>query len=390
MSAGHPTTLTVVGMAADSCLSLESAEIVRLERTATAQNSVELLQRGEVMGIAVAEDGTLIIADRLRSPHLWRVDTLGVVSPFALPEEVQELLQEPAIGLHVRRDGGVGFWHMPSATAVELAADGSLRARVAVAAPPGAVSQIAFDPGGGLYVEYLPDSTRRLVRYFALPADTGAYEDIPLPSMDSVLPLIRAEHNGFPVTRPLPFHPAPHWAPLGDGQVVWTDGASFRLRAVGAGGSATLFCYAEFPRAVVSAIERTDHEERITWMNRFTDSNWTWSGPRIPEYHAAIEDVKVDPDGRVWSTTPIASRILPQGTGWLFFRANPDSPIVKTAQRYELHLLTPGRTSPLRMQLPEALDARLWAARGGHFWGISIDYRTYDVELIHFRLVPGR
>lgn len=158
--------------------------------------------------------------------------------------------------------------------------------------------------------------------------------------------------------------PGYHWGWHPDGFFVVGQGGKYEIVIARPGGKPVVI-RRRLPGVPVSAEERDEERERITFTLRQTDPGWSWSGPALPETKAPLSALFISRDGRIWARVAAPSERIPEAE--LDAPRRPGAPVThfRTPTVHEV-FAADGRflgriTFPSRSRLIEADGHLVWA-----------------------------
>jgi hypothetical protein len=208
-------------------------------------------------------------------------------------------------------------------------------------------------------------------------------DTVPIPDVGYEAPSLEARSEDGASINGLPFGPGEHatWHPGGFFIHGISDEYSFTL--LDPTGPLRVERSVELPR--VTDGEKAEERARLTRSLRYTDPNWRWDGPPIPDRKPAFDDLFVARDGRIWvyRQGPGVERDDPN-----YDPTDPDSvedrwrdtPLYDVFERDGTFLGTV--EAPLEMsRYPTPVFGR------EHVWAVSRD--AYDVQrIVRYRIEP--
>jgi hypothetical protein len=369
---------------ATACVNDQAMPSFHLERVLAAPEVLPVLNRG-LLGFAPLPNRGLVILAGVDPHTLWAVDSLG--HPIMIPVADSVWWNYPEVMAVVTTPAAVMLWEGATGTVVALRPDGQLESAVRVAAAAGPLPRIG--PAGDLYLE-LPryQKTSRII-HVPTPLGESTLDTIALPESTEGRKFATARSERIRVNQRVPFYPEPVWGPLPGEGIGWSDGARHVVYRVTGQSDSLVICDPGRPRAPVSVAEREENEAIITWSNRYTDSTWSYVGPRVPAVHAAIVGIGSDRDGRILLTVPTESLLLSEDQAWSM---NPDdsmTPLRRFEPTWAIEMYTREGEPLGRFALPPGVDYRLWTLDGNTVWALREERRSGTYELVRYRLVAG-
>ena len=141
-----------------------------------------------------------------------------------------------------------------------------------------------------------------VMQILVLGPDGTHVDTLPEPSSELRRPSLRAEAGSGGSMRMMsmsvPFTPGFIWAVHPNGHFL--TGASSDYRIDLARDPGVLRIERTVDPVPVSAAERTHHRERAERSLRRYQSDWSWSGPPIPDYKPFFTELLAGRDGRIW------------------------------------------------------------------------------------------
>jgi hypothetical protein len=261
---------------------------------------------GRVVSLAVSGDGTIYVVDR-QVPDLRAFAPDGsFIATIGTPGEGPGELKGPDGGLAVLSDGRI------------LVRDPG-NARIQVYAPTGEPldtwpirggfntsnpmfrdnedhvhTQILLDPEAEVadwvtgLVRISPDGT---------PVDTLVPPDVGYEALE--VEARNDEGENHSVSRNgVPFAPSETWTLHPDGYFIHGVSTEYRVDLLKSEHPVRIErVYRPIP---VSGAERSEEEARVVRNMRYTDPNWRWNGPSIPDHKPAFQRLYAGKGGRIW------------------------------------------------------------------------------------------
>lgn len=279
-------------------------DTVRLERQLTIGKlegaDYEIL--GDVRGLAVADDGTILVLDR-QVPALRRYAPDGTY-----------------LGDIGRQGGGPGEYKQPEAL-VRLS-DGRIlmrdpgNARINVYAPDGGALPSWRLPSGGnlhtsrtMYVDTADNSYTLIllqggaalhwITGLAKFTSAGEHHDtLRAPTWDFEEPQLSAQSKNSTSTTNVPFAPSEFWVFSPYGYFVSGVTTDYRIHLLRPQG--VLRIERDYAPVPVLAAEKAEREHQVIENFKQDFGSWKWNGPPIPDTKPPFRSVFVDAQGRVW------------------------------------------------------------------------------------------
>ena len=373
---------------AEACESPQPLASFHLERVQAA-SADSVLGQGLLGFAAGIDQGLVLLTGRGAGSEgraLWVIDSLG--RPAAIPVPDSVWWNFPEVGAVAATSEQVLLWEGPTGTVVMLGWDGQLGWTRRM------VNSAAFAPRvsatGGLAVALSDDLDARQILHVATPIASSAIDTVLLPSSSQGRKFASVRTKSMTVNQRVPFYPEPVWGLLPDGGIGWSDGARHVVRRVTAEEPAAVpevvICDRGDSLAPVSEAERQENEAVITWRNRYTDSTWSYVGPRVPAVNAAIVAVGSDRTGRILLTIPTASRRLTPAEVWSD-PADTTAPMRHFALHWDVEMYDADGAPLGRFSLPPDVDYRLWTIDGETVWALREEPWSASFELVRYRLV---
>ncbi|UCC25082.1 MAG: hypothetical protein JSU98_15345, partial [Gemmatimonadales bacterium] len=123
-------------------------------------------------------------------------------------------------------------------------------------------------------------------------------DTLPAPDVGYEAPRLEARVEGGTSIQGLPFAPSEHWAWHPDGFFVHGISDSYSFTLLDRETPLRVERAVELPR--VTDGEKAEERAESTRNLRYTDPNWRWDGPPIPDRKPAFDDLFVGRDGRIW------------------------------------------------------------------------------------------
>lgn len=266
---------------------------------------------GQVSGLAVGEDGTVVLVDR-QVPALRAYDSLGVhVRTFGGPGGGPGEYESPDGGLAVLKDGRIALRDPGNGRIMVYDRSGEESETWRLRGGFSTSRTMYRDREGILYTSLLVDPEAEIRDWVIglsqiLPDGSPGDTLIP-PDPGLEVPVLRAEAEGSVSQTPVPFSPSVEWTLDGSGRFVWGTTDRYELHGYAPDGRPLRILRTADP-APVGAAERAYQRRRVTRNLRTTQPNWSWNGPEIPDAKPLWSDVFVSDEGRFWVRRHVPAR----------------------------------------------------------------------------------
>ena len=143
-----------------------------------------------------------------------------------------------------------------------------------------------------------------------LGSDGTHLDTLPEPTTDYERVLVSAatEDGGASVTSAVPFTPRFFWTVHPSGHFLTGLSSDYRVDFEGDDG--VLRIERAYDPVPVSGEERNYRRESLVRMIRFSVPDWTWDGPRIPDYKPIFDELLTGRNGRIWvRLTAVGQRV---------------------------------------------------------------------------------
>jgi hypothetical protein len=259
---------------------------------------------GSVRSLAVAGDGTIYVVDA-QVPELRAYGPDGVFQGLiGRPGEGPGEIKQPDGGLAVLSDGRVLVRDPGNARIQVYGADGEpldtwpIRGGFNTSSPfhqtraDEVHALILLDPEADVsdwrmgLVRYGPDGT---------PGDTLVAPDVgyEAPTIEA-----RGEDGRSASVSPVPFAPREEWALHPDGYFVHGVATGYHIDLLKPTDPVRI--ERSYQPVSISRGEKSEEEARATRSKRYTDPNWRWNGPPIPDVKPPFLGILTGRDGRIW------------------------------------------------------------------------------------------
>ena len=162
------------------------------------------------------------------------------------------------------------------------------------------------DVGGRTFLLTSDQSSDDIV--IVLGPDGTHLDTLPEPSMDFERFVVKAETENSSVTSSVPFTPRFFWAVHSSGHFLTGLSADYRIDLARDDG--VLRIERAYNPVPVSDAERAYRRESLERMIRRSVPDWTWDGPRIPDYKPIFDELLTGRDGRIWvRLTTVGQRV---------------------------------------------------------------------------------
>ncbi len=258
---------------------------------------------GQVSGLAVADDGTVVLVDR-QVPALRTYDPSGVhVRTFGGPGGGPGEYESPDGGVAVLKDGRIALRDPGNGRVMVFDRSGEESETWRLRGGFSTSRTMYRDREGVLYTSLLVDPEAEIrdwvvglsqIRPDGTPGDTLIPPD---PGVE--VPVLRAEAENSVSQTPVPFSPSVEWTLDGDGRFVWGITDRYTLHGFTPEGR-PLRIVRDAESVRVAGGERAYEERRVTRNLQSTEPSWSWNGPDIPDRKPLWRDVFVSDEGRFW------------------------------------------------------------------------------------------
>jgi hypothetical protein len=258
---------------------------------------------GQVGGLAVADDGTVLVVDR-QAPALRAYDVQGKhVRTFGAPGGGPGEYESPDGGIAVLVDGRIALRDPGNGRIMVYDPSGEENATWRLRGGFRTSRSMYRDRDGVIYTSLLVDPEAEIgewvvglsqIRPDGSPGDTLVPPDPPLGGS-----ILHAEAENSISRTPVPFSPQVEWTLDRDGGFVWGTTDGYGLHARTEDGRPLLILRKAEPARVAEG-ERASERRRVTRNLRTIQPNWSWNGPDIPDRKPIWRDVFVSEEGRFW------------------------------------------------------------------------------------------
>lgn len=263
---------------------------------------------GQVEAIAVAGDGSMYAMDT-QVPALRKYDATGrYVATFGREGGGPGEYKSPDGGLVVLADGRVVLRDPANARLQVYSSTGEPIRTIPIRGNFNTSNPLVADSAGRVYTQVLLDPEASVADWtmgvVAYDMGTGETVDtVPAPTWDFDEPTLVAQQTGERGTNTsvngVPFSPRSHWAFSPRGYMVGGLSTRYVVDQYHSDGSVTRIERVVDPTPV-SAGERANREEQVTWSLRRTQPDWRWNGPAIPDRKPPFRGLYTGLDGRIW------------------------------------------------------------------------------------------
>jgi len=285
----------------------EPAELVPEVRVGVFDGVAEYIF-GELIGLAVGDDGSIYVYDRqARSLNKYSPDGTFLAT-FGREGAGPGEYRSPDSGLAVLPDGRIALRDPANARINLYSPEGESVGNWPIRGGLQTSQPLFVDTMGTVATLILLNPTDAITEWESglarihpdgTPADT-----VKGPDYDHEAPQLRAERTGADGNHSVgvttvPFSPGAVWTLSPHGYVVGgvsTDYAIDLFRAA----EPHLRIERDHEPVPVKSGERSAAERRATAQMRNLDPNWRWSGPPVPDRKPAFRDILVGEDGRIW------------------------------------------------------------------------------------------
>lgn len=258
---------------------------------------------GQVGGLAVADDGTILVVDR-QAPALRAYDAQGEhLRTFGAPGGGPGEYESLDGGIAVLNDGRIALRDPGNGRIMVYDPSGEENDTWRLRGGFRTSRSMYRDQHGIVYTSLLVDPEAEIgdwvvglsqIRPDGSPGDTLVPPDPPLGA-----PILQAEAGNSISRTPVPFSPQVEWTLDRDGQFVWGTTDGYRLHARAEDGR-PLQIIRDAEAVSIASGEAAFERRRVTRNLRTTQPNWSWNGPEIPERKPIWGDVFVSEEGRFW------------------------------------------------------------------------------------------
>jgi hypothetical protein len=384
--AAGPEPATIGLRAANPACQQWRTVAARFEFRAESHEAADLIRSGSV-GLVTDDSGQLLVLVPSRAPSLWRVGLDGSVTPAA-DEDVVSPDNRPAIlGPWRTDDGSTMLFLLEDGLPVRVGGDGGVDQGEAQTLPFGSLSSVFLSPDQRVYFRF--DSVgAAFLGVNELDGMGSRYGPIPLPDSTSARRFAVAEGaGGLMVRQRIPYLPESHWVPLTGGRALWADGAKMEVLGLALDGAEVLYCDQHFVPAEISTAERDEAVARITWMNRFTDSTWTWNAEPLPGSKPAIERLFSWGRGNIGIVSAVAAEGRHPDSVLVLSPSHADSPRISMRDRWQLRLIDLERRVVRVLDVPVGVAAGQLYTNGSVAWVVRFDSVAGTVEVLRYALV---
>ncbi len=356
------------------------------EYRATSPGAAELIRSGAV-GLVTDDSGQLVVLVPSRAPSLWRVDLDGSVAPAA-DRDVANPDNRPAIAGPWRADDGSTLIFLPEeGRAVRVRIDGSVEPGGVQSLPFGSLSSVFPSPDQRLYF-WFDSSDVAFLGVNAFEGEGTRYGPILLPGSTSERRFAVADGaGGLRVRQRIPYLPETHWVPLTRGQALWADGARMKVWELARDAAEVVYCDQDFVPAGITNIERDEAVARIEWMNRFTDSTWTWNARPLPEHKPAIERLFTWGRGNIGIISAMDAEPRHPDSVLVLSPSHADSPRLSMRDRWQLRLIDLENHVVRVLEVPAGVSASHVYTNGSVAWVVRFDSVAGTVSVLRYELV---
>jgi len=294
----------------------EAGSVWGEERTLIPEMSIGALEGdlaylfGSIRSLDVATDGTVYVVDgqvpdlRAYTPDGTYLRTLG------RPGEGPGELKSPDGGLAILSDGRILVRDPGNARIQVYAPSGEALETWSIRGGFNTSNPLYRDRQDNVYTQILVDPQAEVrdwvIGLVRIHPDGTPGDTLVPPSADFEAPEVEARNgdgesrnvsrNGVPfaAAEEVTFHP--------DGYFIHGIGDRYKFTLLRP--EAPLIVERAGTSSPVTPGERDEEEARVTRNMRFTQPNWRWNGPAIPDRKPYFTDVHAGRDGRIWVTIP--------------------------------------------------------------------------------------
>jgi hypothetical protein len=130
--------------------------------------------------------------------------------------------------------------------------------------------------------------------------------------------------------------------------------------------------------------ERAIEEERMIWMARQTQPDWSWSGPSLPTVKAPLVGVRAGRDERIWARVAVASDTIPATE--LEPPSDPTMPMLRHRMPHVFEVFATDGTLLGRVAVPPR--TQIMESDGNLVWALVTDADGLPA-VVRYRIEPG-
>jgi hypothetical protein len=291
-------------------------------------------------------------------------------------------------GLVILPDTGAAVWDSRNSRISFFTAAGDFRTSWPTPAGFSTSNALYIDTSGTLYLRRPVTPPREgeiLGRMGLVPLkDGGEFADsllpVDLPVTRDTYVAVSPDGSGRSSTGSS-FAPNYYWDWHPDGYFVAGHGGRYEIIIERPGAKPVVIRRIATP-VPITADERDEEKEFITWNMRQTQPSWSWTAGALPDTKAPLTGITVTRDGNIWARVAVPSELIPENE--LQPRREKGPPVRKfrgTGAIYEV--FAPNGRFLGRVPMPPRTT--MFQADGDYFWGIS---RNEDdlPSVVRFRL----